>query len=74
MAVFYNILNLAGINAHISFKEHQQQESPEEILAATARGAEGRIHEGKWAAAVGTRWAAAEATTAADTDMEAVPV
>ena len=43
VAVFYNILDLAGINARILFKEHQQQESPEESPAATGRGAEGRI-------------------------------
>ena len=44
VAVFYNILDLAGINARILFKEHQQQESPEESPAAAGRGAEGRIH------------------------------
>ena len=47
VAVFYNILNLTGINAHILFKEHQQQESPEESPAAAGRGAEGRIHGGE---------------------------
>ena len=47
MAVFYNILDLAGINARILFKEHQQQESPEESPAAAGRGAEGRIHGGE---------------------------
>ena len=36
-AVFYNILlDLAGINARILFKGHQQQESPEESPAAAA--------------------------------------
>ena len=49
------LLDLSGINARILFKEHQQQESPEESPAAAGRGAEGRIHEGKAAAAVGTK-------------------
>ena len=68
VVVFYNILNLAGINTHILFKGmHQQQESMEIIPAATCRGAEGRIHRGERSrAAVGTRWAAAEATRAAN--------
>ena len=71
----YNILDLAGIDASILFKEHQQQESPEESPAAAGKGAESRIH-GRGAAAVGTRWAVAEATTAAaaETEPEAVPV
>ena len=47
MAVFYNIFDLAGINARILFKEHQQQESPEESPAAAGRGAEGRMHRGE---------------------------
>ena len=47
MAVFSNILDLAGINAPILFKEHQQKESPEESPAAADRGAEDRIHRGK---------------------------
>ena len=47
MAVLYNILDLAGINFCILFKEHQQQESLEESPAAAGRGAEGRIHEGE---------------------------
>ena len=47
MAVFYNVLNLAGINVHILLKEQQQQESPEESPAAAGRGAEGRIHGGE---------------------------
>ena len=47
MAVFYNILDLAGINARILFKEHQQQKSPEESPAAAGRGAKGRIHGGE---------------------------
>ena len=47
MAVFYNVLDLAGINACILFKEHKQQESPEESPAAAGRGAEGRIHGGE---------------------------
>ena len=42
-----NILDLAGINARILFKEQQQQESPEESPAAAGRGAEGRIHGGE---------------------------
>ena len=46
-SVFYNILDLAGINARILFKEQQQQESPEESPAAAGRGAEGRIHGGE---------------------------
>ena len=41
------VLNLAGINACILFKEQQQQESPEESPAASDRGAEGRIHGGE---------------------------
>ena len=44
VAVFCNILDLAGINARILFKEQQQQESLEESPAAAGRGAEGRIH------------------------------
>ena len=48
MAVFYNILlDLAGTNAHILFKEHQQQESSEESPAAAGRGAESRIYGGE---------------------------
>ena len=47
VAVFYNILNLAGISVRILFKEHQQQESPEESPAAAGRGAECRIHKGE---------------------------
>ena len=60
-----------GINAHILFKEHQQQESPEESPAAAAEELRAEYMEGKAAAAVGTRWAAVEATTA--TDTEAMP-
>ena len=45
VTVFYNTLDLAGINPCILFKE--QQESPEESPAAAARGAEGRIHGGE---------------------------
>ena len=68
VSVFFNILDLAGINVRILFKEHQQQENPEESPAAADRRAEGRT--------VGTRWAAADPTTAAaaETDNEAVPV
>ena len=47
VAVFCNILGLAGINARILFKEHQQQESPEQSPAAAVRGAEGRIQGGE---------------------------
>ena len=47
VTVFYNVLDLAGINARILFKEHQQQESPEESTAAAGWGAEGRIHGGE---------------------------
>ena len=46
-SVFYNILNLAGINARILFTEHWQQESSEESPAAAGREAEGRIHGGE---------------------------
>ena len=77
MAVFYNILNLAGINARISFKEHEQQgRARRKVLQQLAEELRAEYMEGKAAAAVGTRWAAAKATTAAsaDTDMEAVPV
>ena len=35
-AVFYNILDLAGINVRILLKGHQQQESLEESPAAAA--------------------------------------
>ena len=45
-SVFYNILDLAGINARILFKEQQQQESSEESPAAADR-AEGRTHGGE---------------------------
>ena len=47
MAAFYNILDLAVINARMLFKEHQQQESPEERPAAAGRGAESRTHGGE---------------------------
>ena len=47
VVVFYNILDLPGINACILFKEHQQQESLEESPAAVGRGSEGRIHGGE---------------------------
>ena len=46
-SVFYNILDLAGINVRILFMEQQQQESLEESPAAAGRGAEGRIHGGE---------------------------
>ena len=36
-SVFYNILDLAGINARILFKEQQQQESPEESYDSVMR-------------------------------------
>ena len=61
VAVLYNTLDLAGINARILFKEHQQQESPEESPAAAGRGVESRIHGG-------------ESGRGMDTDTEAVPV
>ena len=40
--VLYNILDLAGLNARILFKQHQRQDSPEESPAAAGRGAEGK--------------------------------
>ena len=46
-SVFYNILDLAGINACILFMEHKQQESSEESPTAAGRGGEGRIHGGE---------------------------
>ena len=51
MAVCYNILDQAGINARIMFKEHKQQESPEELRAEHM--------EEKAAAAGCTSWASA---------------
>ena len=77
MAVFYKILNLAGINAPILFKEHQQQESPEESPAAAGRGTEGRIHGGESGRGSRHKVGSSGSNTtaaAADTDTEAVPV
>ena len=73
--VFCNILNLAGINACILFKEQQQQETRRKVLQQLAE-LRAEYMEGKGAAAGGTRCAAVEPTTAtaADMEMEAVPV
>ena len=85
VAVFYNNLNLAGINARILFKEHQQQtiQGSEESPAAACRGAEGRIPGEERGCGRRHKVGSSEATTAAaaaaaaataDTNMEAVSV
>ena len=61
VAVFYNIIDLAGINA-------ASQGAPGRRARRKVLQLRAEYMEGKWAAAVSIRWAAAE------TDMEAVPV
>ena len=74
--VVYNILDLAGINARILFKEcTSSRRARREVLQQLAEELRAEYIEGKGTVAVGTRWAAVEApTAAADTDMEAVLV
>ena len=77
VVIFYNILDLAGINARILFKECSSSRNARwTVLQQLAEELRAEHKEGKGAAAVGTRWAAAEATTAAAAgmDTEAVPV
>ena len=80
VAVFYNILNLPGINARILFKEcTSSRRARRKSLQQLAEELRAEYMEEKGASAVATRWAAeeaAEATTAAaaGTEMETVPV
>ena len=76
VAVFYNILDLPGINAASYSRSTSSRRARSKVLQQLAEELRAEYLEGKAAATVGTRWAAAEATTAAaaDTETEAVPV
>ena len=79
VAVFYNILDLAGIRGHIAFKEcTSSRRAQRKFLQQLSEELRAEYIKGKGATAVGPMWTAAKAATAAaadmDTDTEAVPV
>ena len=76
VAVFYNILDLAGSMPASYSRSTSSRRARRKVLQQLAEEVRAEYMEGKAAATVGTRWAAAEPITAAaaDTETETVPV